>query len=61
MEEETINPDEKLEDIEFVPVHTTCTNGEHFWQYAGEDAITGMKTEVCTNCWLGRTIPEQYT
>lgn len=60
MEEETINPEEKP--VEFIPVHTTCANGEHEWHEAGEDVSTGMRTEVCTNCWLGRTVPtEQYT
>ena len=57
MEEE---PKEEIlelpQEVKFEPLHATCLDGNHTFMPSGEDTLSGMKSEVCTKCWLGRTI-----
>jgi hypothetical protein len=45
----------EVKELEFTPVHTTCANGGHQWVPGGTDQLSGMSSEVCANCWIGRS------
>ena len=49
------SPEYNLSEIEFKPIHTTCTDGDHQWADGGVDPLSQMKSEVCVKCWLGRS------
>jgi len=45
-----------LASLEYTHVHTTCESNGHDWVSAGFDSVNNMHSEVCSKCWIGRSI-----